>query len=112
MESNNIKKEDVQKFVEAYGIKTTEDIHEAIKDLFGKTLENILDKELEINLGYAKHDYSNKEKENSRNGYSGKTINTNHGPIRIQVPRDRRGEFDPVIIKKNQRIFLLLKIKL
>jgi len=103
LEVDNIKKEDIQKFVEAYGIKTTEDIHEAIKDLFGKTLENILDKELEINLGYAKHDYSNKETDNSRNGYSQKTVNTNHGPMRIQIPRDRRGEFDPVIIKKNQR---------
>lgn len=86
MENENITKEDALKFMERYGIKTIEDIQEAIKDLFGKTMQNMLEAELEASLGYAKHDYANKDTDNSRNGYSPKTVQTEHGPFSFKFP--------------------------
>lgn len=58
-------------------------------------LENGLEGELEAELGYSKYDYRNKETENSRNGHSEKTLKSSLGDIEIQVPRDRKNEFDP-----------------
>lgn len=96
-------KEDVKKLIEAYGIKSVEDIQNAMKDLFGQTMQNLLEAELDVSLGYSKHDYSNKETENSRNGYSPKTVTTKHGPVKLNIPRDRMGKFQPTIVKKHQR---------
>jgi transposase-like protein len=62
----------------------------------------MLEAELETELGYAKHDFKNKRTTNSRNGYSKKTVRSEYGDIDIQVPRDREGEFEPVIVKKHQ----------
>ena len=53
-------------------------------------------------MGYTKYDYRNKEGENSRNGYCKKTLKTSFGETEIKVPRDRDGEFEPQLVKKNQ----------
>ena len=53
-------------------------------------------------LGYSKYDYRNKDTENSRNGYSSKTLKTSFGETEIDIPRDCKGEFEPVLIKKHQ----------
>ncbi len=57
---------------------------------------------LDDELGYTKYDYRNKSGENSRNGYSKKTLKTSFGETKIKVPRDRNGEFEPQLVKKNQ----------
>lgn len=62
----------------------------------------MLEAELVTTLGYAKYDVKNKQTTNSRNGYSKKTVRSEYGDIELKVPRDREGEFDPVIVKKNQ----------
>ncbi|NLT39547.1 MAG: IS256 family transposase, partial [Clostridiales bacterium] len=49
-----------------------------------------------------KYDYRNKDTDNSRNGYSEKTLKSSLGDIEISVPRDRKGEFEPQIVRKNQ----------
>ncbi|AEE91089.1 transposase [Tepidanaerobacter acetatoxydans Re1] len=53
-------------------------------------------------IGYNKYDYRNKETDNSRNGYSKKTVQGSLGELEIQVPRDRQGEFEPQLVKKHQ----------
>ena len=53
-------------------------------------------------LGYSKYDYRNKETDNSRNGHSQKTMHTSYGDMEIDIPRDRKGEFEPQIVKKYQ----------
>ena len=53
-------------------------------------------------LGYSKYDYQNKETDDSRNGYSKKTVTSSLGEIDLDIPRDRKGEFEPQIVKKNQ----------
>ena len=68
----------------------------------GEMLENGLEGELDDELGYTKYDYRNKDGENSRNGYSKKTLKTSFGETEIKVPRDRDGEFEPQLVKKNQ----------
>lgn len=84
------------------GINDVEGVQELFKEMVGTVLENGLEGELEDELGYSKYDYRNKETDNSRNGYSEKTLRTSLGELDISVPRDRKGEFDPQIVKKNQ----------
>jgi putative transposase len=103
MNNEKVSKEDVKKLIQAYDIKTVGDIQSAMKDLFGKAMQDMLEAELDSSLGYMKHDYQNKETENSRNGYSPKTVTTKHGPVKLNIPRDRMGRFQPTIVKKHQR---------
>jgi putative transposase len=65
-------------------------------------IERALGAEMDGHLGYAKNERSG-DSGNSRNGYSSKTVTTNSGTVRLDVPRDRNGEFDPQIVKKHQR---------
>lgn len=84
--------------------KTFEDLmgkNGAIKKLLKHTLENILDAELTEHLGYEKH--AQAPSDNSRNGSSSKTILTDTDQIKLKIPRDRKGEFEPTIIKKHQK---------
>lgn len=90
-------------FIEAYDIKTTDDIRSALADLVGGTVESMMQAELEADLGYAKNDSKNKTTDNSRNGTSSKTLRSDLGEIEIDVPRDRDGEFEPKIVPKHQR---------
>jgi len=55
---------------------------------------------------YSKYDYKNKETDNSRNGHSSKRLRTSFGEVDVSVPRDRKGEFAPQVLKKR---FLELK---
>ena len=48
------------------------------------------------------HDYKNKKTENSRNGHSSKKLRTSYGEVDISIPRDRKGAFEPQLLKKNQ----------
>jgi putative transposase len=84
------------------GITDVDGVKELFKEMVGTVLENGLEGELEDKLGYSKYDYRNKETDNSRNGHSDKTLKTSFGDMEISVPRDRRGEFDPQIVKKQQ----------
>jgi len=85
----------LRKLIKQYNLKDTKDIKNMLKDLFGSTIQEMLEAELEEDLGYSKYDYKNKETSNSRNGHSGKTLKSDHGKIDIKVPSDREGEFFP-----------------
>ena len=66
-------------------------------------LETALDVELSEHLGYDKHDPVGRGSGNSRNGTRSKRVLTELGPVEVEVPRDRTGTFEPVIVKKGQR---------
>ncbi|WP_408633780.1 transposase, partial [Paramaledivibacter caminithermalis] len=85
------------------GFKTADDIYAYLKDMFKDALQEMLEAELEVKLGYGKGDRKNKETENKRNGYANKTIKTKYGELDINVPRDRNGEFEPIVVPKNKR---------
>jgi transposase-like protein len=75
----------------------------AIKKLLAKSLEEMLESELTEHLGYQKHSPAGRNTGNSRNGKTHKTLKNDDGEIEITVPRDRNGEFDPIIVKKYER---------
>ena len=66
-------------------------------------LEAALEAEMSEHLGYDKHDAAGRNGGNSRNGARTKTVITAVGPVEVEVPRDRDGSFEPVIVKKRQR---------
>jgi putative transposase len=66
-------------------------------------IERAFGAEMDDHLGYAKHDPNGRGSGNSRNGTYAKTLTTNSGPVRIEVPRDRNGDFEPGIVPKGQR---------
>ncbi|MDA3869699.1 MAG: IS256 family transposase [Gammaproteobacteria bacterium] len=85
----------------AKNIKTEHDLNELTQMLTKITIETALNAELDDHLGYDKHEVSLSD--NSRNGYTSKTIQTENGQFEINTPRDRNGDFEPQLIKKNQR---------
>ena len=88
--------------MEGAGIKSMEDIQELFKDMIATFVNQGLEGELDEELGYSKYDFRNKDTDNSRNGHSEKTLKTSFGDVDIQVPRDRKGEFEPELTKKEQ----------
>ena len=72
-------------------------------DLTKRVLEAGLEGEMDGHLGYAKHTVEGRDGGNSRNGTRTKTVITDVGPVDIDVPRDRDGTFEPVIVRKHQR---------
>jgi transposase-like protein len=82
--------------------KTEEDVSKFLKDLHSQVLEQMLQGEMDAHLGYEKHDVAGNNTGNSRNGSFPKTIQTEHGESTIQIPRDRNGEYDPIIVPKHQ----------
>ena len=92
----------IRELLQESNISSMADIQELFKETIAEFMENGLDAELDEELGYSRYDYKNKDTDNSRNGRSSKTLKTSFGEVDIDVPRDRKGEFDPVILKKNQ----------
>lgn len=82
------------------GLKTQEDVSRLLKDLHSDLIETMLQGELESHLGYAKNEKS--ENTNARNGTTSKRLKTEFGESTIEVPRDRQGSFEPVIVPKHQ----------
>ena len=67
------RREAIQKFIELYQPESVEDIYESLKDMLGETIEQMLETELENQIGYPKGDQPNSAS-NSRNGYSSKVL--------------------------------------
>ena len=98
----NERRAKIRELLESSDINSMEDIQNLFKETIAEFMENGLDAELEDELGYSKYNYRDKETENSRNGHSGKTLRTSFGDVNIAIPRDRKGEFEPQLLKKNQ----------
>lgn len=84
-------------------LKTVNDLHTYLKEIFKDALQEMLEAELEVELGYAKGDKKNKNTNNRRNGTTKKTVNTKFGAMELDIPRDRNGEFEPVVVPKHTR---------
>ena len=83
-------------------VKDGTDVNSIMQDMMSIILEGALDEEMNEELGYSKYDYRNKETDNSRNGYSQKTMRTSYGDMELDISRDRKGDFEPQVIKKYQ----------
>ena len=100
---STLTKEQVRDIIKGNNFQNVGDISSYLKDIFKDLIQEMLEAEIETQLGYSKNDIKNKTTDNSRNGYNQKTIKSEFGEIPIQIPRDRNGEFEPKIIPKYQR---------
>lgn len=99
-----LSKEQIREMIEHYEIETPEDISSALKDMFSETLSEMLNAELDTELGYQHGEKAPARTSNRRNGKNRKTVRSSEfGDVKISVPRDREGEFEPQIVRKNQK---------
>ena len=96
------RREKIRELLGVAGVSGMDDIQQLFRETIAEFMENGLDSELDEHLGYDRYNTKEKATDDSRNGYSSKTLRTSFGDTSIQVPRDRKGEFDPVILRKNQ----------
>jgi putative transposase len=72
--------------------------------LFGGIIQQFLEAEMEEHLGREKYERQSVEDKNYRNGYSSKNIKTSFGEVAVDVPRDRKADFEPKIVKKYETV--------
>lgn len=97
------KKNAIAAFIEMYDIKSTGDLQEALKDLMGDTIQNMLEAELDEELGYERYKKTEEEKTNYRNGHKPKTLKSTMGELEIDIPQDRNSDFEPKVVPKHKR---------
>ena len=98
----NARREKIRELLQMANIGSMDDIQNLFKETIAEFMENGLEAELEDELGYSRYDYRNKATDNSRNGHSSKTLRTSFGDVEVSVPRDRKGEFEPQILKRTR----------
>ena len=91
----------IRGLLQEYDIQSAADIQEALKDLLGGTIKEMMEAEMEDHLGYEKSERS--DSDDARNGYKTKHITTSYGGMEIEVPQDRKSTFEPKIVKKRQK---------
>ena len=98
------KKAIIQQLIQEYDIETAEDIQEALKDLLGGTIKQMMEAEMEDHLGYERSERIERTEETDyRNGTKQKQVNTSYGAMTIDVPQDRKSTFEPKIVRKRQK---------
>ena len=91
----------IQQLLHEYDIETAEDIQDALKDLLGGTIKEMMEAEMDDHLGYQKSERS--DSDDYCNGYKSKRVNSSYGSMDIDVPQDRKSTFEPQIVKKRQK---------
>lgn len=91
----------ISSLMQEYDIQTTDDIQEALRDLLGGTIQEMLETEMDEHLGYDKYERS--EEPNYRNGSKTKTVRSKFGEFNIDVPQDRQSSFEPKVVPKRQK---------
>lgn len=95
--------EEAKKRVKNGTIKSAKDAEDFIDNLVQPLFQQMLETELDNKLKYQKYEHSKENTGNYRNGHvKEKIVQTKYGAIKIKTPRDRNGEFEPVIIKKGE----------
>ena len=77
-------------------------VHDVMRDMKKVLIEMLYDEELKEHLGFPKSSMRPENSDNYRNGSYEKTVKTSNGELKLNVPRDRNGEFEPKIVKKYQ----------
>jgi transposase-like protein len=101
-----IPKEVIRDLIREKKFNSADEILETLKGMFREVLQETLEAEIDEKLGYDKYDVESKmlnSSENSRNGYSKKTLKTQLGNVEVNIPRDRNGEYEPQIVPKHKR---------
>lgn len=98
-----IAKEQLRQIIKENDIQNVGDIYNLLKDSFKDMMQEMLEAEMDVSLGYPKNEKGNLLIDNKRNGYTTKAIKSQYGEFEVDVPRDRNGDFEPKIIPKYQR---------
>ena len=96
----------LKEYVQSQQFTSTADIMQAMKEMFRDVIEQVMEVEMDDELGRERCQRSEEPDEqvrNYRNGYSKKTVKTQLGEVEIKVPRDRQGHYEPKIIGKYDR---------
>ena len=101
----SIPKELIEQLIGGATPMTADQINATTMALKKALIERALGAELSHHLGYPPGSARPEEAANQRNGTSAKTVLTEDGPLRIEVPRDRAGSFEPILIPKHERRF-------
>jgi len=96
-------KELIKEMVKEQKFASTDQIMETIKEMFADILEEVLQCEIDEQLGYEKHQRRSDEPGNYRNGSTKRKLKTQFGEVEVSVPRDRNGSYEPQILNKYQR---------
>ena len=91
----------IRQLLEEYDIESAQDIQDALKDLLGGTIKEMMEAEMDDHLGYSKSERS--DSDDYRNGYKTKRVNSSYGSMEIEVPQDRKSTFKPQVVKKRQK---------
>lgn len=83
--------------------KDSGELNTFMEELYARAMEQMLEGEMDSHLGYEKHSPEGINSGNSRNGKTNKTVKTTLGEVELEVPRDRNGSFEPVLIPKRSR---------
>ena len=98
-----VAKEQIRQIIADNNLNSVADVYTLLRDGFKDILQELMEAELDATLGYEKNNKGNVETSNKRNGHSPKNLKSQYGGFRIDVPRDRNGEFEPKLIPKYQR---------
>lgn len=96
-------RDELKKLLKEKGVKSLDDFNAFMREVGKEVVETLLDGELTEHLGYEKHDQKAKATDNARNGFTPKTVKSKFGEIDLDVPRDRKADFEPQIVKKRQK---------
>ncbi|MCF0228152.1 MAG: IS256 family transposase [Parasporobacterium sp.] len=98
------KRQLIQQLFQEYDIESAEDIQDALKDLLGGTIKEMMEVEMDEHLGYGKSERIDRGKHTDyRNGTKRKQVNSSYGSFSIDVPQDRDSTFEPQVVKKRQK---------
>lgn len=98
-----LSKEQLRELIKEKHLVTAEDVQNMLKEMFADTLQEMLEAELDTELGYPKNGSKPESGGNRRNGHTKKSVRSQYGELDIEVPRDREGDFEPTIVKKHQK---------
>lgn len=99
---NSERRENIRKLISDYGIETLSDIKDAIKDLLGETIKEMMELEMDEHIGSSKNE-RNVNRDNYRNGYKSKKVISEYGDIEIDVPQDRNSTYNSAIVAKRSK---------
>ena len=103
------KRQIIQQLLQEYDIETAEDIQDALKDLLGGTIKEMMEAEMDNHLGYEKSERS--DSDDYRNGYKEKTVNSSYGSMRMSH-RTASPHLIPKLSKSGRKTSLTLTRKL
>ncbi len=94
----------IQQLLQEYDIESAQDIQDALKDLLGGTIKEMMEAEMDDHLGYERSERIDRsEMDDYRNGTKPKQVNSSFGSMTIDVPQDRKSTFQPQVVKKRQK---------